>query len=443
MLLIFAPEVTPRLKYTCDLIFRDTLGIDCEITTDLEMFRGAGRARLNYSETTVDGVPHIFPAGLLFERGINDQEVGVFDWEGSKAIFGTHPEYLVPFDPLAGSFYLVSRYEEYLPHIRDTHDRFDATESLAHKQHFLHKPLVNIWAMKLRDELTRHYPALSFPARKYRYISTIDIDNAYAYLEKGFMRTAGAYARSMVNLDFDDLAERTRVLAGVQKDPFDTYAFQLELQQRYHFRCIYFTLLAEYGENDKNVPPDSRKLRSLIKSLADYAEVGIHPSYGSNHSPDKLRKEVATLSRILKRDVTRSRQHFLVLKLPETYRQLIDLDITDDYTMGYAVNIGFRAGICTPFYFYDLDMERPTSLRIHPFAVMDATLKYYMKIDPSKAMDYIRPLIDEVRKVNGDFISLWHNESMSENRVWAGWRLVYEDMVAYATGKHERAGQVV
>jgi hypothetical protein len=232
-----------------------------------------------------------------------------------------------------------------------------------------------------------------------------------------------------VNFDIEEFMQRARVLAHMEKDPYDTYDFQFELQKKYKFRSIYFFLLGEYGLNDKNVPPESRKFRSLIKSIADYAEAGIHPSYGSNKKPERLKKEVAELSRILKREVTRSRQHFLVLRLPETYRRLIELDITDDYTMGYALQVGFRASICTPFYFYDLDNEQATNLKIHPFAVMDATLKYYMKVPPQEAMNHILPLIKEVKAVHGDFVSLWHNESMSENKIWAGWRKVYEDMV--------------
>ena len=192
-------------------------------------------------------------------------------------------------------------------------------------------------------------------------------------------------------------------------------------------------LLGEYGVNDKNVPPDSKKLRSLIKSLADYSEVGIHPSYGSNKNKNKFKKETIILNKILKREVTQSRQHFLILKLPSTYRNLIDLDIKDDYTMGYALQVGFRASICSPYYFYDLDMELSTSLVIHPFAVMDATLKYYMKVAPEEAMNYIKPLIEEVKAVNGTFISLWHNESLSENKLWLGWKKVYEQMVEMAS----------
>ncbi len=430
---IYVNSSTTRLKYIMDLIFVDLLGISYEFVFDKTTFLTYSGPRLCYSDQPVGDELFIFASRLLFEKGIEDQQVSVFEWNGLKALFATHPKYVVPFDPFAASFYLVSRYEEYLPHLRDSHDRFDTTESIAFQKNFLGKPLVNHYALLIKKLLTEKFPGIVFHERKYRFISTIDIDNAWAYLEKGFMRTMGAYIRSLVKFDIDEFFQRTRVLGGLEKDPYDTYEYQLEIQRKYKFRAIYFFLLGEYGLNDKNVPVDSRKFRSLIKSIADYAEAGIHPSYGSNKNPGRMKKELNELNKILKREVTKSRQHFLILKLPETYRRLIELDITDDYTMGYALQVGFRASICSPFYFYDLDNEQITNLRIHPFAVMDATLKYYMKVRPESAMEHILPLIREVKEVNGDFVSLWHNESLSENKIWAGWRNVYEQMVIAAS----------
>ncbi|MBK5284216.1 MAG: hypothetical protein JJE25_02345, partial [Bacteroidia bacterium] len=101
-------------------------------------------------------------------------------------------------------------------------------------------------------------------------------------------------------------------------------------------------------------------------------------------------------------------------------------------TMGYAQITGFRAGTCTAFRFYDLDREETTQLLIHPFAVMDATLKYYMKMSPEESLPHIRQLIDEVKKVDGTFISLWHNESLSDYKQWTGWKNVFEEMVEMA-----------
>jgi len=432
MLLIYANELTARLRYTFELLFTRILQAEIEFTDDVTRFNAHPGARISYGTQAVSDELFFYADRLLFEKGIEDQQISVFEWEGNKAFFATHPKYIFPFDPFAASFYLVSRYEEYLPHIRDAHDRFNTAESLAAQKNFLQKPLVNIWARKIKEAVLKKYPGEKFQRPEYKFISTIDIDNAYAYLEKGLMRTIGAFARSLVKLEFEELFERTRVMLGVQHDPYDTFDYQLSLHQQKKIKSIYFLLLGEYGENDKNVPTDSKKFQSLIKSLADYSEVGIHPSYGSNKNPGRLKTELSLLSKILKREVTKSRQHFLKLRLPGTYRRLIDLDIKEDYTMGYASNVGFRASICTPFNFYDLDLEQTTPLVIHPFAVMDATLRYYMKVNPEDAMSHIRPLIDEVKAVEGTFISLWHNESMSENKAWRGWLPVYEQMVEYA-----------
>jgi hypothetical protein len=319
-----------------------------------------------------------------------------------------------------------------LPHLRDAHDRYHETESLAYARGFLQKPIVNLWAKQFRLLLQRHFPGLKFNLTRYKYISTIDIDNAYAYLEKGLMRTLGAYGRSLLNFDFQQMVERSKVLLHMQHDPYDTYELMHDLHKRYKVSVIYFFLLGEYGENDKNVSVDNRNFQSLIQSLADYAETGIHPSYGSNSKTGRLQKEVLLLTRILKREVSKSRQHFLKLRMPDTYRQLLSVDIKDDYTMGYAGNIGFRAGICSPFYFYDLDQEIQTPLLIHPFAIMDATFRYYLKVNPDQVIDLVKPLIDDVKSVDGTFISLWHNESLSENHIWKGYRKVYEELLQLA-----------
>jgi len=433
MLFIYTHKITHRNKYIFNLVFKDMLGFDFILTADLEQFKTFNGPKISYTINPVADELFFTSRNLLFETGITDQNISVFDFNDNKVFFATGKSSALPFDIFAASFYLVSRYEEYLPHIRDEHDRFDAKDSLAFLNGFLQKPVVNIWVVWMKQLLSEKYPQLIFPKKTYQFVSTIDVDNAYAYREKGFTRSLGGYLKSFSKLDFTEIIERSRVLFGTDKDPYDTYQFQLEIIKKYKLKAIYFFLLGDYGLNDKNLPIESKKFQSLIKMLGDYAQIGIHPSYGSNKSKEQLKKEVARLSGVLHRDVTQSRQHFLKLTLPETYRNLIDLDITDDYTMGFASQIGFRAGICSSFNFYDLDMELETKLKIHPFAMMEGTLKYSMKIRPEDAMMKIQPLIDEVRKVDGVFMSLWHNDTLNDRKIWLGWRTVYEQMVSYAT----------
>lgn len=433
MLLIYTHKITHRNKYIFNLIFKDMIGIDFTLTTDVEELKRYEGAKLSYTHNPITDELFFISRNLLFETGINEQNISVFEYEDNKVFFATGKASALPFDVFAASFYLVSRYEEYLPHIRDIHDRFDAKDSIAFLNGFLEKPVVNTWVLLIKGLIQIKYPHLFFPEKKFEFISTLDIDNAYAYREKGFTRSVGGYIKSISEGNFSDIAERTRVLMGMEKDPYDTYDFQLQILKKYKFKSIYFFLLGDYGPNDKNLPIESKKFQSLIKMLADYAQVGIHPSYGSNSSKLQLKKEISRLSHVLHRDVTKSRQHFLKLTMPETYRNLIDLDITDDYTMGYAFQVGFRASICTPFNFYDLDTELETKLKIHPFAVMEGTLKYHMKLRPSEGLEKIKALIDEVRAVNGVFISLWHNDTVNDRKIWKGWKTVYEEMVIYAS----------
>jgi hypothetical protein len=433
--LVYTHKLSSRSKYMFRLYFRELLGLDLKMTDNAEEFASASGPKVSYALQPVKDELFFYSRQLLFETGISEQNISVFDWEGNAVFFSTGKTSALPFDPFACGFYLVSRYEEYLPHIRDSNDRFDAHNSLAHQHHFLIKPVVNQWAEMIRKKLSEKYPGLIFKNHEYRFEPTIDIDNAYAYRLKGFMRSVGGYAKALLHLDFEDIKTRTKVLSGSIKDPYDTYTYQLELQKKYSLKPVYFFLVGDYGVNDKNLSTQNRRFRELIRHISDYAQVGVHPSYGSNKEPSKLQTEISRLKNILHREITQSRQHFLMLKFPNTYRNLIERDITDDYSMGFANEIGFRAGICTPFNFYDLDHEAETNLRIHPFAAMDATLNLYMKLSPEEALQQVKNLIAETKKVNGVFTSLWHNETLSDEKQWKGWRKIYEEIVEEAVKK--------
>lgn len=433
MVLVYTDKITNRIKYIFNLLFKDILNVDFELTKNDEDFNAFDGVKFSYCKKPLGDELYFHAENLLFDRGISHTELTFIDYEGLPAFFPVYTQLpALPFDPFAASFYLVSRYEEYLPYRKDEYGRFSTSESIAFQKEFLHKPLVNIWAYKIGAILKQRFKTFNFSGRKYKFLPTIDIDAAWAYKEKGVFRTMGGYLNELSKFDFAEITKRTKVLLGAEKDPFDTYDFLLKMQKKYNIQHIYFILFAEYGFNDKNTPIQSMAFQKLIKSLADYAEVGIHPSYNSNTYTKKLKQEISSLSKVLNREITKSRQHFLKLQFPTTYRNLINLDITDDYSMGFAAKPGFRAGICSSFNFYDLDLDTETNLRIHPFTFMEGTLRDYMNIEADQAMDVIRPLIKEIKAVNGTFISLWHNESISNDKRWIGWHQVYEEMIKEA-----------
>lgn len=437
-LLVYTHELTNRNQYVFRLFFGELLGINFRVCSHTDEFVNYQGPKLSYTHQPLSDELFFQSRSLLFETGISEQNIAVFDWKGHKVFYAVGKQSILPFDIFAAGFFLVSRYEEYLPHIRDQLDRFDAHQSLAWQNGFLSQPVVNQWSLLLSELLSEKFPQLSQQKKTYTFIPSIDIDNAWAYREKGIMRTAGGIARDIVKADFTNLRKRIRVLLNTEQDPYDTYDYQLKWQQKHGYRPVYFFLVGDYGVNDKNVPVQNRKFRQLIKHLADYAEVGVHPSFASNREPERLKVEIARLRSILHSEIVRSRQHFLMLKFPDTYRNLIDRDVTDDYSMGYANEIGFRAGISSPFNFYDLDYEAETSLRVHPFAVMDATLNLYMKLTPAEAIERVKQLTDTVRTTGGTFMILWHNETLSEEWQWKGWRTVFETVTEYALDDKQR-----
>ncbi|MCF8464561.1 MAG: polysaccharide deacetylase family protein [Flavobacteriales bacterium] len=432
-MLIYSHKITPRVRYIFRVMLGDMLGIKLAFTSDKEKFAVSESSKLSYCHSKIGDEIHFKSHGLLHETGVKDQNIRVSENELGKYFYAHNStDSAMNFDVFAASFFCLSRYEECLPHIRDKYNRFEASESLGFKNGFLTEPVVDQWLLRIRDILSSKYPELTFKKRDYQFISTIDIDNAYAYKNKGFMRTIGAYSRAFSNLNFKEILERTKVLLGTTQDPYDTYEFQLDIQKKYDLKTIYFFLLADYGMNDKNVPFYNQEFQALIKHLGDYAEIGIHPGFNSNQKNDKLKTEKKRLEQIIHSTVNKSRQHFLILHLPHTYQKLVDNDIREDHSMGYAEHIGFRAGTCTPYRFYDLDLETPTELKVYPFAVMEATLKYYMNLQPEAAKEHISTIVQKVRNVDGTFIGLWHNETLTDRDIWAGWRDVFIHMVEIA-----------
>jgi hypothetical protein len=408
--------------------------MEYKITDDKDEFQGADRPKINYSDEHFNDSVFIQPHGLLFENDIKEQNIFVTQWDNVKIFFQTNDNSVLPFDLFAASFYLVSRYEEHLPFHADSHGRFEAKESLAFKNNFLLDPVVDQWAYLLADILKEKYPEIHIPKRSFNYISTIDVDNAYAFLFKGISRTLGATFRSLLNLDLEDNIRRYRTLAS-KRDPYDTYDIFFDTHQKYGIKPIWFFLVGNGGKFNNNVSADKQGYKDLIKNIAQKSEVGIHPSYKTGKDQSIMQEEIKNLEGIIDRKVTKSRQHYLKLHFNETYRNLLSSGITEDYTMGYATNLGFRAGTCTPFFFYDLQEEEETSLKVFPFEIMDITLNRHKKFNVTEAISSIESIIEKIKHVDGTFISIWHNEALSDHGHWKGWETVYREMLRFVFEK--------
>ena len=76
----------------------------------------------------------------------------------------------------------------------------------------------------------------------------------------------------------------------------------------------FFFLVGQYIKYDTNLSIKIKSFQSLIKSIADVSQIGLHPSYASNTAERYLLREKQSLEKVTHRDLTMSRQHFLFLR---------------------------------------------------------------------------------------------------------------------------------
>jgi hypothetical protein len=435
MILVYTEHITPRHRYIFDFILEDLLGQKYAFSNDRKEFDESDSPKFSYGTIPAGDAMHFSAHPLLSETGLHEQPLRVMQWNGIPVFFEVKGPSAMPFDPFALSFYLISRYEEYLPFQPDEHGRFPAASSPAYKEGFLEIPLVDIVADQIKSILQQQFPQLRFESRPFRFIPTFDIDIAFAHLGKSWSRATLAWMKLLLGMQFSELKERMLTLSGRISDPYDNFAFQENLTIGQGFESIYFVLLGDFGKYDRNISYKNKRFRKLLQRLSSHCESGIHPSYGSYLDMAVFSKEKKRLEEITGHPVSKNRFHFLRLKFPDSYRMLIDSGIRDDYSMGYSNVNGFRSGTYSSFDFYDLQREIKTDLRIHPFIFMDSAMIDHLHFSPENALEKVEQLLLYPKKIGGEAIGIWHNYSLSEKHQYKGWRNVLQAVLEESNNK--------
>lgn len=413
------------MRYITQWFQEHYLNTTLELTDSLEKYRTCTGPKLNYSPDQIDPKScWIEPHVLLFEENIRPVPISVSS-NGSFPIFFCGKGEL-GFDIWAASFYLISRYEEYLPYRKDTYGRFDHAQSLAAKHDFLHRPLVDEWMNAFCNSLRTCFPSLSFKTNRFEHLATYDIDESYAYRYKSFFRQLGGGFRDLLQGRIDTVRERLHTMALREKDPYDSFTFIQQLHSPGTDSPIFFFHVGHRrGRYDKNLSPHHPTQIKLIRSLAVSYRVGLHPSWLSGDQAELLSAERQTLEQLSRCPVTSSRQHYIRFQLPDTYNLLLDAGITDEYSMGYGSMNGFRASTSRSFYWFNLQRNQQTSLRVHPFCYMDANSFFESGQSIDQAEAEWKGLEQAVRQVGGRMITIWHNTFLGTQKRFAGWGARY------------------
>ena len=375
MILIHTPVVRPRIIYIFRHFFQHRLGQEVSFTSDVGVFVAHSGPKMSYGDVPLGNEFFIAANGLLADQGVNSVDISVFQWEGMPAFFATSAKSQLPFDFFSASFYLMSRYEEYMPYVPDDLGRFKVEQSLAHNHNFLDLPLIDMWFECFVAAWTDFFELPPFTQQVSTTELVIEIPQLYAYKYKTIFRSFFEGLYDFGRFRFVKIFDRLMLILRFREDPLIGLIEQMEASRSTAVSFRFFALYATLGIHDKSLSVFSKKHQQEHKSLSDYAPTAPLASFESTQKSQKLVQDITRFSGLIHRPIKSIRQHKLVLRFPDTYRTYASLGIKHDYSMQYPDVPGFRASTAHPFRFYDLGEEQQTPLTIHPICLSESHIR--------------------------------------------------------------------
>lgn len=398
MVLVYTHKITPRLTFTVKQLFRRIMGYEVSITDSVDVFIKHTGAKLSYAKQPLQNEFFIRATHLLFERILEPQDINWRSWEGTPCFFDVDARSSIPFDILAASFYLLSRYEEYLPHQKDELGRFRSIESVLSDRHgAFSSPLVDLWAYRLRTLFSQHFPDEPFTERNFRFFVGIPVVQSHAYSFRGLGRHIFESFEDLFSARFSAIIERFKVIIGIAKDPHDHYLKLRTALNKLRIETGFFFQYAPYHVRDRNISWNRLRFGHFLKHIADYNSIGYYRSRGAMIDTEQFKIELERFDQLLHRKVSRAIISQNRVLLPDAYEEMVVQEISDDYSMGFDDAIGFKSGTCTPYPFYNLGLELEQPLKIHPFIVSDAIFEIEDRDEVVKILKAIKNKVKEVK----------------------------------------------
>lgn len=413
-ILVYIPKQTPRINFIFRHVCGRILGFKVKFCSKVEDFIAFEGVKFSYAKKRLGNEVFIQKFGLLEELGINDLNFSMDVWDDVPCFFRVSSESEIPFDIFSASFYLITRYEEYQPHVKNDVDSYPIEESLAYQHDFLKKPVVDIWAYKLKSILEAKFPDQNFPKKEFKSSFLISVYKAFKHKHNGFVRFVGSSLRDLLQFQLKSFFDRIKTVLRFQSDPYDVYDELIDFAKENKMQLDFYFQLSNYSRYTKGISYNKRIYHKLIKSMGDYGELGLLPGFEALYSFDILKKEKRRWENIVNRNLTKTLIKNYHLNFPDAYLNFNKLEIDRDQSMGYQKNIGFRAGTCTSFQFYDLNLEQVSGLVIEPYVLNSNALK---GADIYEKIEELKELKSSLKSVNGQMNFIFENSDFADSNV--------------------------
>lgn len=302
----------------------------------------------------------------------------------------------------------LSRWEETLKRELDSHGRFPAKDSVAFRDGFLHRPIVDEYGLAFQQAMQVCFPVWEPQRKNLRIKLSHDADHVgIPFRWKDAIRHTTHYHRPLDSVrDF---------LGSISSsEPSDLRALReiVSLSLSRNLDSAVYWKASQFSPRDSGYDPRHRKIRDTISWLKEnQVESGVHPGYDTFRAPEKLRREIQTLREAMGDGPLGGRQHYLRW-CPETWIHWETCGLAYDSSVSFAELVGFRAGTCVPYRPWLFTLNRASELLEIPLLVMDRTLVNYMKLTHEQSVETVRDCMARCRAVGGVFTLVWHNHHL-------------------------------
>lgn len=424
-------------KYIVEVIFSDFLGLEFEIiiseSRNYQIVLNNGKiiefedelwSDLNEKDGFIrkENIPEKVP----FAKNVFLLEKDIPIIFGNKKINTIDKKIICGIDIFASSFFMLTRWEEIVIEEKDKHNRFPCELSLAQKNNFHHRPIVNEYVEMLWNMLQKLGCSQKRKQRNFEIIPTHDIDFLFKFNSPKDLIKAVAgdlIKRKSIKLAFKTFSDYFKVKSGKIKDPYDTFDYFMNISEANNVKSNFYFIAGHKNEPDVRYNFCKTETKKIIENIISRGhKVGIHGGYSSFDNEKQFEKEVNRFKKF-EVDVVQGRQHYLRFENPKTWRIWNERGMKYDSTIGYTNDSGFRAGVCYEYPVFDVIQRKKLNLIERPLIFMETVSKqkYHQK---ENFIKHCLSLKKTVKKYNGQFVFLWHNSNLN-NYYWEEFKNVY------------------
>lgn len=424
-----------KIKYVLDTFFTyhkiDREKVDIHYGIDLESKIQVKKSELIY---IFNDRFDINRNNVVKKQWLNKEIPFLFDRNTDKEIIEeVDGNIVINYDIFAAAFYLLSGYSELITDDRDNLGRIRYKDSIQAHLKIIELPVVNYYFNILKYAIEKAYNLTIetniWGDKKFATCLTHDIDYCHTpWTKNGLKNVLTSNIVTTLKLPIKKIT---------QNNAWCNFKDIIEIEKNNNAKSTFF-ILPNNNKSEKGYDNADYTIKEIEKHLeyveSEGFEIGIHPSICTHKACSRFKDE---LEKLQKYKPTSSRFHFLIYK-PGISRKTLEINnVSTDSSLGFSEHIGFRNSFCLPFFLYNFEEDKKSTVLELPLNIMDFSLysKKYMYIKKDKVLSRVETVIQETIKFNGVLTILWHNNFMSDF-LYKGWRNVYIKLLEKLNGKN-------